>query len=144
MKKTGIMNIALSELTATLGHGDRIAVVDRGFPLPMNPKVRVIDLALSKNMPTVEMVVETLLKEVVFEEMTFSNETMKESETFYAKIRDMILDQNKACTEKTGEHLALKSTILSGGQEDEIRGYIRTGDFTFFGYVLLTAGVAFN
>ena len=44
MKKTPLLNIALSRLIASLGHGDMVVIGDAGLPVP--PGVELIDLAL--------------------------------------------------------------------------------------------------
>ena len=34
MKKTPLLNIALSRLVASLGHGDIVVIADAGLPVP--------------------------------------------------------------------------------------------------------------
>ena len=45
MKKTPLLNIALSRVIASLGHGDVLVIGDAGLPVP--PGVELIDLALT-------------------------------------------------------------------------------------------------
>ena len=48
MKKTPLLNIALSRLIASLGHGDILVIGDAGLPVP--PGVELIDLALGSGL----------------------------------------------------------------------------------------------
>ena len=54
MKSKGILNIELSRLITKLGHGDMIAIVDRGFPVPYLKDIMRMELANWKNLPTVK------------------------------------------------------------------------------------------
>ena len=49
MKKTPLLNIALSRVIASLGHGDVLVIGDAGLPVP--PGVELIDLALTAGVP---------------------------------------------------------------------------------------------
>ena len=46
MKKTTLINPALSEVITSLGHTDMLVLADAGLPIPAT--VRRIDLALTK------------------------------------------------------------------------------------------------
>ena len=45
MKRTGLLNIELSQVIAGMGHGDVLVIGDAGLPVPKG--VRRIDLALT-------------------------------------------------------------------------------------------------
>lgn len=49
MKKTPLLNTALSEVIAGLGHKDMVLIGDAGMPIPEGP--RRIDLALMRGEP---------------------------------------------------------------------------------------------
>ena len=49
MKKSPLLNIALSQMIASLGHGDMLVIGDAG--LPSQPGVPLIDLALTRGIP---------------------------------------------------------------------------------------------
>ncbi len=51
MKKTPLLNIALSRLVASLGHGDIVVIADAGLPVPKG--IELIDLALTQGVPDV-------------------------------------------------------------------------------------------
>ena len=50
MKKTGVLNIQLSQTIAALGHGDMLVIADAGLPIPKG--VPCIDLAVALGVPT--------------------------------------------------------------------------------------------
>jgi D-ribose pyranase len=49
MKKSGILNAPLSGIIARMGHTDKLVICDSGLPIPKDAKV--VDLALTKNIP---------------------------------------------------------------------------------------------
>ena len=65
MKKTPLLNIALSQLIASLGHGDMVVIGDAGLPVP--PGVPLIDLALTAGVPGFVQTVETVFSEMQVE-----------------------------------------------------------------------------
>ena len=62
MKKTPLLNIALSRLVASLGHGDIVVIADAGLPVPKG--VELIDLALTQGVPDVASTLRALLSEM--------------------------------------------------------------------------------
>lgn len=74
MKKYGIVNPALMEGIASLGHYDKFAITDVGMPLPKG--IRVIDLSIIPGMPEFMTVLKIILKELTVEEYTIFD-TMK-------------------------------------------------------------------
>ena len=65
MKKSGILHAQLSGCVAALGHKDLFMVGDAGMPIP--PGVTVIDLAVTKGVPTFRQVMDALLSEAAVE-----------------------------------------------------------------------------
>ena len=49
MKKTPLLNVALSRVIAGMGHGDILVIGDAGLPVP--PGVEMIDLAITPGLP---------------------------------------------------------------------------------------------
>jgi D-ribose pyranase len=49
MKKTALLNAAISQLIATMGHGDTVVIGDVGLPVPAG--VLMIDLAVTRGVP---------------------------------------------------------------------------------------------
>lgn len=145
MKSKGILNTELAKLVAHLGHGDMIAIVDRGFPFPTSTDVICIDLAISKDLPTVGQVLDIILEELVLEKKFFAKETLDTSRNFYDNINGIFENHGVDIPEEILPHMDFKEAILKGGFRDkEIRAYIRTGEFTFFGNIVIVAGVDFS
>lgn len=72
MKKTPLLNIALSRVIASLGHGDILMIVDAGMPVPAG--VELIDLALTRGVPDFVSVLDVVLSEMQVESHVLSNE----------------------------------------------------------------------
>ncbi|MNJ52968.1 D-ribose pyranase [compost metagenome] len=73
MKKTPLLNIALSRLIASLGHGDILVIGDAGLPVP--PGVELIDLALTPGTPDFASVLRAVLSEMQVESHVLADET---------------------------------------------------------------------
>lgn len=72
MKRATILHRDLSAALAGLGHGDMLLVCDAGFPVPCD--ARRIDLAVCRDLPRLEPVLEAIHAECVFEKVTASQE----------------------------------------------------------------------
>ena len=64
MRKSGILNSELQCAITELRHGDGLAVVDQGFPIPKGSYV--IDLSLVSGIPTFRQVIKALMDEMRF------------------------------------------------------------------------------
>lgn len=74
MKKTPLLNIALSRLVASLGHGDIVVIADAGLPVPKG--VELIDLALTQGVPDVASTLRTLLSEMQVQNHVLAHELL--------------------------------------------------------------------
>ena len=129
MKKTGILHRELSDVIASLGHLDLIVISDAG--LPVSPNARRVELALAPDLPTVTQVLEILLQEALFEKISFAEEQLSASPKFHEHLKTITgniplealphYDGFKPLAERAGVH-------------------IRTGDFTPYANLVLTAG----
>ncbi|MCC5848458.1 MAG: D-ribose pyranase [Verrucomicrobia bacterium] len=72
MKRSTILNRELSAAIAALGHGDMLMVCDAGFPVPCD--ARRIDLAVCRDLPPLEPVLEAIAAECIFEKITVGEE----------------------------------------------------------------------
>ncbi|EGH29504.1 D-ribose pyranase, partial [Pseudomonas syringae pv. japonica str. M301072] len=72
MKKTPLLNIALSRVIASLGHGDILMIVDAGMPVPAG--VELIDLALTRGVPDFISVLDVVLSEMQVESHVLASE----------------------------------------------------------------------
>ncbi|MFD2614100.1 D-ribose pyranase [Paenibacillus gansuensis] len=131
MKKTGIMNRELARLIASLGHTDRIAVVDSGYPIP--PSIPSIDLSLRKGYPGIAETIEEIAKELEVEGITYAEESDSHCLALIAEVQ-AIFPQAEA---NRIAHASFKELVK------ESIAVIRTGECIPYSNVILHAGVAF-
>lgn len=74
MKKTPVLNIALSRVIASLGHGDILLIADAGLPVP--PGVELIDLALTPGIPDFSSTLRVVLSEMQVESHVLAQEIL--------------------------------------------------------------------
>ncbi len=131
MKKTPLLNIALSEVIASLGHGDRLVIADAGLPIP--PETLRIDLALTQNIPSFLDTVRTVLAEMKVEKVLVARETGQVSPHVLAELKQMLPDTPF----EEISHAELKERCA------QARAVVRTGEFTPYANVILVSGVVF-
>lgn len=131
MKKIGILNCEISNVIASMGHGDLIVIADAGLPIPSSTKR--IDLALEKNLPTFLDTVRVILKELQVEEAFIASE-MKERNP---GIREKLLALLGNVPVREISHEELKKMTQSA------KAVIRTGEFSPYANVILKGGVVF-
>lgn len=131
MKKTPLLNIALSEVIASLGHGDMLVIGDAGLPIP--PETLRIDLALTKNIPSFLDTVRTVLEEMRAEKVLVARETAQVSPQVLAELKRLLPDTPF----EEISHTELKERCA------QARAVVRTGEFTPYANVILVAGVVF-
>ncbi|WP_263139615.1 D-ribose pyranase [Pseudomonas sp. RIT-PI-AD] len=134
MKKTPLLNIALSRVIAGLGHGDILVIGDAGLPLP--PGVELIDLALTRGMVDFVSALEAILSEMQVERHLLASETLAEAPPALAAIER--LHEGGALGERrTLDHAAFKTLSR------EARVLVRTGECQPYSNIALVAGVVF-
>ncbi|MCW5952820.1 MAG: hypothetical protein KIT69_11240 [Propionibacteriaceae bacterium] len=84
MRRGQLLNPALAEAIALLGHGDLVLVVDAGFPIP--DRVRRIDLSLEAGVPSIEQVLTVLLRHVFAERLLLPDEARAGNPRHYARL----------------------------------------------------------
>ena len=131
MKKSGILNQAISEVVAGMGHMDQITIGDAGLPVPGN--VRRIDLALRQGTPGFLETVETVASELQVEQVIVAAETETVSPHILAGLKKMFTDVKW----QTVTHTEFKKLTANS------KASIRTGEFTPYANVILVAGVVF-
>lgn len=131
MKKTGLLNKDLSEVIASLGHGDMLVIADAGLPIPQG--VRRIDLAVSPNVPRLLDVVQAVLGELEVEEAMVASEMAERSPA--AREALVTLMGDVPVSEILHEQLKSQAARASA--------VVRTGEFTPYANVILVAGVVF-
>lgn len=91
MKKTVLLNSAISAVVADMGHGDTLVLADAGLPVP--PETEKIDLAVNLGLPAFLDVLDAVLSELFAESVTLAAE-IKEANP---EIEDEILKRCGDC-----------------------------------------------
>ncbi|ASU38071.1 D-ribose pyranase [Herbaspirillum sp. meg3] len=130
MKKTPLLNIALSQLIASLGHGDSIVIGDAGLPVP--PGVPLIDLALMRGVPGFMDTLQTILAEMHVEQYVLADELAERSPQLAQQIGLLGL-----AGKQTMPHEDFKR------RTQQARAVIRTGEYTPYANIILISGVVF-
>lgn len=129
----GTLNAQLARVICETGHTDRIVVTDAGLPIPA--AVERVDLAIRENLPRFLDVLDVVLDELAIEGAVLSEEMKTASP-------DMLQDVSKRLLSR-----GVRPSFLS--HEDfkaaagSARAAVRSGEFTPFANVLLTAGVVY-
>lgn len=131
MKKIGILNQPISALIAGLGHGDLVVICDAGLPIP--PGVPRIDLALTEGIPTFAQTVDVVQREMQVERLVIAAEMPGRSPKVFEFLQRSFP--------------GLPVEQIPHGQFKELTrratAIIRTGEFTPYANVILSAGVIF-
>lgn len=134
MKKTPLLNIALSRLIASLGHGDIVVIGDAGLPVP--PGVELIDLALTHGVPDFLATLKVLLSEMQVERHVLAEEILLKRPTPLPALDAL------AATGELGQRQLLSHEefkVLSR----QARAVVRTGECQPYCNIALIAGVTF-
>jgi len=124
MRKSGLLNPALTSAIARLGHTDTFVIADCGLPIPHD--VPVIDLTLTFGIPTFADTLAALLEEIVVEAGTIADTTPPEVRSLLPAV---------PLTEVS--HDDLKREVARASF------VVRTGSTTPFANVILRSGVPF-
>jgi len=131
MKKRGILNSPISQLIASMGHGDSLCIADAGLPIPSGPMR--IDLALTKGIPSFLDVLDAVLEDMEVEGVVIAKEMIETSPHLYESLCNRFKKDRIAET----SHEEFKQMVAV------TRGTIRTGEFTPYANVILKSGVVF-
>lgn len=131
MKKRGIINAQLAGLIAGLGHKDTFMIGDGEMPIPKG--VEIVDLALCGGVPTFKQVMDAVLDETQIESYVLAEEIVEKNQPLLTYIRKSLPEAEESMI----SHMALKK------MSKNVKFAIRTGEFTPYPNIILTAGVAF-
>ncbi|MEB0008797.1 D-ribose pyranase [Pseudomonas sp. MH9.2] len=134
MKKKPLLNIALSRLIASLGHGDIVMIVDAGMPVP--PGVELIDLALTQGTPDFVSVLRVVLTEMQVERHVLAEEMLLKQPPALVVIEGLSL-QGELGQQCLVSHDELKNLSCKA------RAIVRTGECKPYTNIALVAGVTF-
>ncbi|BCX67198.1 MULTISPECIES: D-ribose pyranase [Pseudomonas] len=134
MKKTPLLNVALSRLIASLGHGDTVVIGDAGLPVP--PGVELIDLALTHGIPDFIGTLKVVLSEMQVESHVLAREILEKRPSALAALDEL-----------SGEGALGQRDLLSHEQlkvlSRQARAIVRTGECQPYCNIVLVAGVTF-
>jgi len=134
MKKTPLLNIALSRVIASLGHGDIVMIVDAGMPVP--PGVELIDLALTQGIPDFASVLRIVLTEMQVESHVLAEEMLDKQPPALVIVEGLHL-RGELGQQRLVSHDELKKLSRSA------RAIVRTGECQPYTNIALVAGVTF-
>lgn len=134
MKKTPLLNIALSRLVASLGHGDVLLIGDAGLPVPAG--VELIDLALTPGIPDFVSTLRTVLAEMQVESHVLADETLQHNPPALAHI-EQLHGRGELGARRLMSHAAFKQLSV------QAKAIVRTGECQPYTNIALVAGVTF-
>lgn len=134
MKKSGILNAPLSGIIARMGHTDKLVICDSGLPIPKDAKV--VDLALTKNIPRFLDVLEVVLQELEVERAIIAKELINGNNGMLKEIKKLM--PGKQFEEVS--HDEFKALSRENGDV----AFVRTGEATAFVNIILVSGVTFG
>ncbi|MFS2117181.1 D-ribose pyranase [Herbaspirillum frisingense] len=130
MKKTALLNAAISQLIATMGHGDTVVIGDVGLPAPAG--VPVIDLAVTRGVPDFMTVLQTVLSELQVEFHVVADEMQTVSPALAAQVEALGLPGKRSVPHEDFKRQSARAKAL-----------IRTGECTPYANIILGSGVVF-
>ena len=134
MKKTPLLNIALSRLIASLGHGDIVIIADAGLPVPNG--VELIDLALTQGVPDVCSTLSTVLSEMQVQSHVLATELLQAPCPALSCI-DEYAGKGELGSRSLLTHNAFKELCL------QAKVIVRTGECRPYCNIALVSGVTF-
>jgi D-ribose pyranase len=129
----GTLNGQLARVISETGHTDRLVVTDAGLPIPSG--VERVDLAVRENLPRFLDILDTVLDELAVEEVLLSEEIKQFSPEMLARIEERFTRLEVPL--RFIPHIEFKQATASA------RAAVRSGEFTPYANVLLTAGVVY-
>ncbi len=147
MKTKGLLHSELLRIIACMGHGDMLAIGDRGCPFPSHGRTACIDLSVSRGIPSVMDVLRAVLEELEVEKVIVANETKSQSPAVYREFTALLAakkNKGNAIVEENMPHADFKHLFLYGPLEGrEVKAFVKTGEFTPFANIILVSGVDF-
>jgi D-ribose pyranase len=132
-RNQGTLNGQLARVISELGHTDRLVVTDAGLPVPAG--VERVDLAVRENLPRFLDLLDVVLAEVAVEGALLSEEIGRVSPEMLGEIERRLAAVG--VTPSFVPHTQFKQETAGA------RAAVRSGEFTPYANVLLTAGVVY-
>lgn len=134
MKRNLLLNAELSQVIASMGHGDLLVLGDAGLPIPVGPSApQRIDLAVSPGTPRLKDVLKAVLSELQVQSTVIASEALTGANhklpAWYSQQLELL--------PRTVGHEEFKTICASA------RAMVRTGECTPYANIILVAGVTF-
>ena len=84
MKKGRILNKKLNTAIADMGHSDMLIIADAGFPIP--DEAQRVDLAIEKDLPSVEQVLSLIIEDFIYEKVIVADEQKQYNPPLFERI----------------------------------------------------------
>jgi len=130
MKKSGILNQKLNTAIADMGHTDMLIIADAGFPIP--DEAQRVDLAIAKDLPTIEQVLRLVIEDFIYEKVIVAAEQKLYNPPHFEKV-SALCDR---CEVETIPHEEIMAKMPKSAKY-----IVRTGGFEPWGNVILISGV---
>lgn len=129
----GTLNGQLARVFSEMGHTDTLVVTDAGLPIPKN--VERVDLAVRRGLPAFLDLLDIVLNEIHIEGALLSTEVREYSPDMFDQIHTRLAE----CGVQPifVPHTDFKAATAGA------RAAVRSGEFTPYANVLLTAGVVY-
>lgn len=127
MKRNALLNARLSGLIASMGHGDLLVIGDAGLPVPKG--VEIVDLAVTRGIPSLFDVLDAVLSELIVERSEIAAEAAAD---LAARFRERATGQMDILSHDDFKRRSAQA-----------RAVVRTGECTAYANICLYAGVAF-
>jgi D-ribose pyranase len=132
-RNRGTLNGQLARVISETGHTDLLVVTDAGLPIP--PGVERVDLAIRENLPRFLEVLDAVLDEVAVEDVLLAEEIKEAGPEMLEAIRERFARLDVPL--RFVPHTEFKQATAGA------RAAVRSGEFTPYANVLLTAGVVY-
>ena len=129
----GTLNGQLARVISETGHTDQIVVTDAGLPIALT--VERVDLAIKADLPAFLDVLDVVLDELQIERAVLSEEIRSASPHMLDQICQRLAARGVTAT--FVPHTEFKAATANA------RAAVRSGEFTPYANVLLTAGVVY-
>lgn len=131
MRKKGILNVAICEAIASLGHTEYLVIADAGLPVPKD--VPVIDISLITGIPGFKEVLDAVAGEFVIDSYICADEM----ESANPELLDYLQEKLNGIPNRSVPHDKFKKMLK------DVRYVIRTGECTSYANIMLEGGVNF-
>ncbi|MGL4947224.1 MAG: D-ribose pyranase [Cetobacterium sp.] len=135
MKKGKLLNSELSYEISKIGHTSHITVCDAGLPFPKS--VKRIDLAISAGYPSFIKTLDTILTEMMVEEVVLAEEIKTVNPVVFKEIEMAFKNIGMNPKFIFVSHTEFKEITKSS------EAIVRTGECTPYANIILKSGVVF-